>query len=166
MRFIPYPLYSHLSCLGYQAYLDKVKIGNKYQFSGWFFLFNIFWLIRRRMYVAAATFTVFMTILLYGIFFYLGATNVGEQIKFNAEPENIAMALTVFPIIYTLISFLPFMFYHQHCLNKIDYTLKDPIEKLKPLNYISTIIIGFLMLILIGQILGFIVEYTILLLGK
>lgn len=164
MRFTPYPLYQHFSCIGYQEYLEKVKIGNQYQFSGWFFLFNIFWLVRRRMYLAAINLCILVSIASSLLVNFISMDS-NNEIVFRMSDNMVITALISFTLVYTLLSFLPFKFYHQHCLNKIDYTNKDPIHKLKPLNFIATLFLGFVILFLTGEATSLIYSSTIYFLG-
>lgn len=146
MHYIPYPLYNNLYCRGYDKYLQQLQIGNKFQFNIWFFLFNIFWLARHKMYIHIALISTLVSIPLV----YLGSVaniKTVEDIQHLYTGENTPYVLMIFSLAYFLLSYLPHHFYHQRCLNKVDYNNPDPLIKIKPLNIILVAPVAILIML-------------------
>ncbi len=126
MKFIPYPLYGNHFCAGYQNYLSNIKEGKVYTFNFRFFLFNIFWLAHHRMYVHIAALVTLLNI----------PVHISTILLKDGYNKELIPVLLLFTTIgYILIAFFANYFYHQNCLNKIDYSNSDPLVKIKPLNY-------------------------------
>lgn len=125
MKFIPYPLYGNHFCAGYQNYLSNIVEGKIYTFNFRFFLFNIFWLAHHRMYVHIAVLVTLLNI----------PVNISTILLKDGNNDHLVpILLLVSTLGYILISFFANYFYHQNCLNKIDYSNPDPLVKIKPLN--------------------------------
>lgn len=139
MKFIPYPLYGNHFCAGYQNYLENIKEGKIYTFNFRFFLFNIFWLAHHRMYVHIAALVTLLNI----------PVNISTIILKGGNNQDLIPTLLLLTSIgYILISFFANYFYHQNCLNKIDYSNIDPLVKIKPLNNLLAIPLAILIFVI------------------